>query len=344
MRFDMGERVYKCDEVLMLLGELVLDIIADEDREVVERHLAGCPSCAAELEALRALYGAMEPLELARPDPGFERRVAAGVRRAIKANKEVAAAPREERPVWWRIPGLIPGLAVVTAAGLTVIVFFAMLPLFGGLLKTTGESEPSLLTAGETSRTRDIAPEEAPLTSVPETPGEEETTAEERGEVPAVRPSGPRDRAGEARVPTAEDYWAGEMAERETALTADADDGGITDFDAEYLKAADRKDVFQRRLAAYWAARRDIRGGSGAPSGYVAGVNGGGRPPDGWSDPRVEVDLSGIEGGDEAVIEYTTFDDGVSVYFVYEAPPGTQDEVIDDLRRDDEGASGGDGR
>lgn len=340
----MGERVYKCDGVLMLLGELVLDIIADEDREVVERHLAGCRSCTAELEALRALYGAMEPLELARPDPGFERRVAAGVRRAITADKEVTAAPREERPVWWRIPGLIPGLAVATAAGLAVIVFFAMLPLFGGLLKTTGESEPSLLTAGETPRTRDIAPEEVPLMSVPETPGEEEMTAEERGGVPAVRPFGPRDRAGEVRVPTAEDYWAGEMAEREKALTADADDGGITDFDAEYLKAADKKDVFQRRLAAYWAAKRGVRGGSGTSSGYVAGVNGGGRPPDGWKDPKVEVDLSDIEGGDEAVIEYTTFDDGVSVYFVYEASPGTQDEVIDDLREADEGASGGDGR
>jgi hypothetical protein len=337
----MGERVYKCEDVLMLLGELVLDIISDEDREVVERHLAGCPSCAAEMEALRALYGAMEPLELARPDPGFEKRVVAGVRRAIGADKEVAAAPREERPVWWRIPGLVPGLAVATAAGLTVVVFFAMLPLFGGLLKTTGESEPSLLTAGETPRTRDIAPEE--LTSVPETPGEEERTAEERGEVPAVRTPEPRDRAREGRVPTAEDYWAGGMVERETALTGVAADKAVTDFDAEYLKAADRKDVFQRRLAAYWAAKRGVRSDTGSPSGYVAGVNGG-RPPDGWNDPKVEVDLSDIEGGDEAVIEYTTFDDGVSVYFVYEAPPGTQDEVIDDLRRTDEGASGGGGR
>lgn len=337
----MGERVYKCDEVLMLLGEHVLDIIADEDREVVERHLAGCPSCTAELEALRALYGAMEPLELARPGLGFERRVAAGVRRAIKADKEVTAAPREERQVWWRIPGLIPGLAVATAAGLTVIVFFAMLPLFGGLLKQPGESEPSLLTAGETSRTKDIAPGESPLTSVPETPGEEEMAAEERGEVPAVRPSGPRDRAGEVRVPTAEDYWAGEMAEREKALTAGADDGGITDFDAEYLKAAERKDVFQRRLAAYWAAKRGVRSGSGAPSGYVAGVDGG--PSNGWKNPRVEVDLSDIEDGDEAIVEYTTFDDGVTVYFVYEAAPCTQDEVIDDLRKADEGMSCGGG-
>jgi hypothetical protein len=344
MRFDMGERVYKCEDVLMLLGELVLDIISDEDREVVERHLAGCPSCAAELEALRALYGAMEPLELARPDPGFEKRVVAGVRRAIGADKEVAAAPREERPVWWRIPGLVPGLAVATAAGLTVVVFFAMLPLFGGLLKTTGESEPSLLTAGEAPRTRDIVPEKVPTTSVPEITEEKEMTAEERGEVPAVRPSGPHDRAGGGRVPTAEDYWAGEMAEREAALTTVATDECVTDFDAEYLKAADKKDVFQRRLAAYWAAKRGVRNGTGAPSGYVTGVNGGGRPPDGWNDPKVEVDLSDIEGGDEAVIEYTTFDDGVSVYFVYEASPGTQDEVIDDLRKADEGASGGGGR
>jgi|GEM_PF-1804349 len=341
----MGERVYKCEDVLMLLGELVLDVIADEDREIVERHLAGCPSCAAELESLRALYGAMEPLELARPDSGFERRVVAGVRRAIKGDKEIASAPsEEERRVWWRIPGLVPGLAVATASGLTVIVFFAMLPLFGGLLKTNGESEPSLLTAGETPRTRDIVSEEAPTTSVPEITEEEKTATDERGKVPAVLPSGPHDRAGGGRVPTAEDYWAGEMAERETSLTTVATDEGVTDFDAEYLKAADRKDVFQRRLAAYWAAKRGVRNGTGAPSGYVAGVNGGGRPPDGWNDPKVEVDLSDIEGGDEAVIEYTTFDDGVSVYFVYEAPPGTQDEVIDDLRETDEGASGGGGR
>lgn len=338
----MGERVYKCDEVLMLLGELVLDIIADEDREVVERHLTECRFCAAELEGLRALYGAMEPFELARPDQGFERRVVAGIRRAIKADREVTAAPpEEERQTWWRIPGLVPGLAVATAAGLTVVVFFAMVPFFGGLLKTTGESEPSLLTAGETTHTRDFVPEEVPLTSVPETSGENEATAEERGEVSGVRPSGPRDLAREGRVPTAEDYWVGEMAERETALTTVAADEEFVDFDDEYLKAADKEDVFQRRLAAYWAARRGVRSGTGAPSGYVAGVNGGGRPPDGWKDPRVEVDLSDIEGGDEAVIEYTTFDDGVTVYFVYEAPPGTQDEVIDDLLKADEGASGG---
>lgn len=338
----MVKRVYKCEDVLILLGELVLGIIADEDRDGVELHLAECPSCATELDVLYALYGAMEPLELARPDEGFERRIAAGVRRAINADEKAVAKPTEERRAWWRIPGLVPGLAVATAAALTVVVFFAMVPLFGGLSRMTSESGPSLITSSETTGTRDVVPEEVPLPSVRDKVVSEEKVLAESGEAPVPRLEGTDDRAVDVRVPTAEDHWVSEMAEREKALSAVSDDEGITDFDVEYLKAAERKGVFQRRLAAYWKARRDA-GAAGRPPGYMAGVNGG-RPPDGWKDPKVNVDLSEIEGGDEAVVEYTTFDEGVSVYFLYEAPAGTQEEVIEDLRKTDTGAEHGNGR
>lgn len=338
----MEERVYKCEDVLILLGELVLGILADEDREGVESHLAECPSCSAELDTLRTLYGAMEPLKLARPDEGFERRITAGVRRTISADKKAAAKPVEERRSWWQIPGLVPGLAVATAAGLTVVIFFAMIPLFGGLSKMTGESGPSLITSSETTGKRDVIPEEVPLPSVDDKIVHKEEAPAERGEAPTPPAKGPVDRVAEVRVPTAEDHWVSEMGGLKKDVSVTGDEEGVTDFDAEYLKAAGKKDVFQRRLAAYWKARREA-GGAGSPSGYVAGVKSG-RPPDGWKDPKVDVDLSEIEGGDEAVAEYTTFEEGVSVYFLYEAPAGTQDEVIEDLRKTDAGAEHGNGR
>jgi anti-sigma factor RsiW len=332
----MEERIYKCEDVLILLGELVLGILADDDRDGVESHLAECPSCSAELDTLRALYSAMEPLKLARPDDGFERRIAAGVRRAISGDHKAVVKPTEERRAWWQIPGLIPGLAVATAAALTVVVFFAMIPLFGGLSKMAGKSEPSLITSGETTGTRDVIPEEVPLPSIHDEVTHKEKAPAERGEAPAPATKGPVDRTAEVRVPTAGDRWVSGMGGLKKDVSATGDDEVATDFDAEYIKAAEKKDVFQRRLAAYWKAKRGA-GGAGSPPGYVAGVNGG-RPPDGWKDPKVSVDLSEIEGGDEALAEYTAFDEGVSVYFLYEAPAGTQEEVIEDLRKTDTGA------
>jgi hypothetical protein len=335
----MGERVYKCDDVLILLGELVLGIIDDADRGVVERHLTECPSCAAELDVLQTLYGALELLQPVRPDEGFERRVTAGVRRAVKAEQEAVATLERPKRTWWQIPGLVPGLAVAAAAVLTVIVFFAMIPLFGGLQHMTGEHGPSILTTGETSRVRDVSPGERPIPYAPEIVAEGEGVTAEEAETPAVRPPEKRERGVGLSPPTAEEYWAGGMGEREAPLKIFAGGEVATDFDAEYLKAAGTKGVFQRRLAAYWATRRTAGGSVAGPPGRVTGVNGA-VPPNGWKDPKVDVDFSRIDGGDEAVAEYTTFDDGVSVYFVYEAPPATQDGVIEDLRRTDKAAPG----
>jgi hypothetical protein len=338
----MEERVYKCEDVLILLGELVLGILADEDRDGVESHLVECPSCSAELDTLLTLYSALEPLKLARPDESFERRIAAGVRRAISADRKAVTKPTEERRAWWRIPGLVPGLAVATAAALTVIIFFAMIPLFGGLSKMTGESGPSLITSSETTGKRDVIPKEVPLPLVRGGVADKEKPPVEDGKAPAPLTEGPVDRVAEVRVPTAEGRWVSGMGGLKKDVSATGDDEVVTDFDAEYIKAAEKKDVFQRRLAAYWKARRDASG-AGSPPGYAAGVNGG-RPPNGWNDPKVNVDLSEIEGGDEALAEYTTFEEGVSVYFLYEAPAGTQEEVIEDLRKTDTGAEHGNGR
>jgi len=62
-----------------LVQEYLDDALAHEDRERVDRHLAGCPRCASEMEAWRVLFSSLGELPAVEPTQGFADRVMAEV-------------------------------------------------------------------------------------------------------------------------------------------------------------------------------------------------------------------------------------------------------------------------
>jgi anti-sigma-K factor RskA len=90
-------------DIHTLAGAYALDAVDDDEREMFERHLAGCEACRAEVASLRetaALLGASRP---AAPPPGLRAAVleAAGNTRQDRPVVEHPAAERHSRvPTW----------------------------------------------------------------------------------------------------------------------------------------------------------------------------------------------------------------------------------------------------
>lgn len=154
-----------CKQFHDALTEAALGVA--QNARLVE-HLAGCGSCRAELERLRALAGAMDrritEMVDVEPSPGFAARVRAQVA------KESAA-----RAAWWR--GWVPALA----GGVAVLALVAWL-VWPDAQRPTSPGAPEMV-KGEPVAPLRAAPE-APDKSVAPTPAEPQ-----RQEVAAVRKS-----------------------------------------------------------------------------------------------------------------------------------------------------------
>jgi anti-sigma factor RsiW len=72
------ERVTPHPEMQELLGAYALDAVDGEEREQLERHLAGCAECRAELAEYREVMALMGDVRTA-PPPGVWDRIAAGL-------------------------------------------------------------------------------------------------------------------------------------------------------------------------------------------------------------------------------------------------------------------------
>jgi hypothetical protein len=131
-------------DIQELLGAFALDAVDDEERDVIDAHLAGCPRCRAEVEGHRetaallahsgerapegvwarianALDEAPPALELDRiaPRPGVAEPVAAGQRDDLSDRRKAKAAPRS-------VPLRMAAATMAVAAALTLFLGVAL--------------------------------------------------------------------------------------------------------------------------------------------------------------------------------------------------------------------------
>ena len=113
-----------CRRVRRILPALLDDDLSGGSREAVEAHLAVCPACSAERDALRETYRALESRTLPEPDPrlwdDLHRRVrlrlaeenqrsARRLRIPARTWVPVAAAAALALLLWWSAPLISPG-------------------------------------------------------------------------------------------------------------------------------------------------------------------------------------------------------------------------------------------
>ncbi|WP_205324650.1 anti-sigma factor domain-containing protein [Glycomyces sp. YM15] len=118
-------------DVHTLIGPWVLDAVDDDERRLVDEHLAACVSCAQEAAELREAVWRLSDVTLAEPPAALRERVLAEVRRTRQeapAATEPDAAPRPaRRRPRLRLPRLhFPRLRLaVGAAALAAVAAFA---------------------------------------------------------------------------------------------------------------------------------------------------------------------------------------------------------------------------
>jgi hypothetical protein len=101
----------KCDEIRELMPDLAAGF--DAAGPEVNRHLASCAECTAQLAGFRETMALMDEWKAPEPSPYFDVRLRARLR-------EEAAKPA----VWWhwlRKPALAVSLAVVMVASITLV-------------------------------------------------------------------------------------------------------------------------------------------------------------------------------------------------------------------------------
>ncbi len=114
----MDDDRYGCAQATELLAELAVGAIAGEQRADVLRHVAGCPSCRAELaELARVADGLLQLAPPVEPPAGFESAALARIAVEAAPSPSVAAKPRYPRI---RRPGraLAAAFALVVAVAL----------------------------------------------------------------------------------------------------------------------------------------------------------------------------------------------------------------------------------
>ena len=118
-----------CEEVRELLPLLALDALDQDERDVVDDHLAGCGACLEELAGYSETAAALAlALPRADPSPALKGRVLAEARRArvLPGGARLGRLPvppmaRISRASRWRVSlsSLVAGVALLLAAGST---------------------------------------------------------------------------------------------------------------------------------------------------------------------------------------------------------------------------------
>jgi hypothetical protein len=118
-------------ELKELLGAYALDAVDPDEAELVERHLAGCPECQAELAEYREVIGLMGNVRT-EPPPGVWDRIVAGLQiRPAPARPDRggtpepppgSARPSGHRSVSLRLFTVVAAIAAVIVAALGVEV------------------------------------------------------------------------------------------------------------------------------------------------------------------------------------------------------------------------------
>lgn len=141
----------KCLDVRAELTAYLANEVGQEARVALDTHLAGCPPCWDELEALRETWGALGGLPAPRPSPDLEGRILA--RATVEGGR--LRARRLLRPL--RVP-LAALLAALLSIGLSTLVPYEAaarlcrdalegLPLASGLAEAAGAFLVGLLYA-----------------------------------------------------------------------------------------------------------------------------------------------------------------------------------------------------
>lgn len=98
-----------CAEAEEMLGALSLDALDDRERQALERHVADCPSCAAELRAYQDTAARLA-LAMSQQDPPAE------LKRRVLAATARAAPERQRGRLWPKLGFARPQPAALVAA------------------------------------------------------------------------------------------------------------------------------------------------------------------------------------------------------------------------------------
>lgn len=106
-----------CEEYEALISALLDGALADEDREELMAHMAGCPACQAYFDDLLAIRTALSGLEDKAP-AGFTDRVMDQVRRESRQTEEKENSRKTVAfPYWRRYAAMAACCAIVAIAG-----------------------------------------------------------------------------------------------------------------------------------------------------------------------------------------------------------------------------------
>jgi anti-sigma-K factor RskA len=120
----------RCAAVRDAAAEYALDILDPEERVVIAEHLAHCPSCQAEVDAMTGVGARLLDLVPGTEPPlGFDHRVLAQVQSLDETSSWAARAARRSRRAVRSRPRVLMAVAAVAAA---VVLVFASLGWFGG--------------------------------------------------------------------------------------------------------------------------------------------------------------------------------------------------------------------
>jgi anti-sigma-K factor RskA len=110
------------DEYRDNIGAYVLGALPDLEVELLERHLAGCESCRAEVEDLRPVTAAMaRSVPQVEPPPSLKASLMEIVNAEAAARSPEPRRERDRRSVWGWFSGLQPRMAAAMAVGVLAL-------------------------------------------------------------------------------------------------------------------------------------------------------------------------------------------------------------------------------
>ena len=154
------------------IGPYVLGALPELESELLERHLAGCETCRAEVERLQPVTAAMaRSVPQVEPPPSLKESLMA----TVNAEAATPAARRERRGFGAWIAGLQPRMAVALAAavlvlGVVVGVGIDKLAGGGGTTTVAAQVDRKLLPTGQASLAVNGDTGRLELTGMPQPP------------------------------------------------------------------------------------------------------------------------------------------------------------------------------